>query len=102
MKLLCTGDEKRPADVLRREACDFLFREQGIDFSLLAPLMEETLRKAEANPPFAVQTGPAARGDAAVLARQEALLASSETGRAYLEVYRLLAKAVQERAGKKI
>lgn len=79
-----------------------LFREQGIDFSLLAPLMEETLRKAEANPPFAVQTGPAARGDAAVLARQEALLASSETGRAYLEVYRLLAKAVQERAGKKI
>ena len=79
-----------------------LFQEQGIDFSLLAPLMEETLRKAEANPPFAVQTGPAARGDAAVLARQEALLASSETGRAYLEVYRLLAKAVQERAGKKI
>lgn len=74
-----------------------LFQEQGMDFSLLQPLMEETTRKVRNMPPAEIQTGPAVRGDEAVLARHGALLAESEAGKPYLEAYRLLARLIQER-----
>lgn len=40
-----------------------LLNESGTNPEILHPLMKETLRKALADDPFSVQTGPAARGD---------------------------------------
>jgi predicted short-subunit dehydrogenase-like oxidoreductase (DUF2520 family) len=55
-----------------------LLAETGLDFALLAPLVRETVDKAlAAHPtPFAVQTGPAARHDAATLAAHTAALSA--------------------------
>ena len=47
----------------------------GLPWELLHPLIRETVEKALAQPPFAAQTGPAVRHDAATLARHEAALA---------------------------
>lgn len=74
-----------------------LFAEAGIDFSLLYPLMEQTLRKAQLLSPERVQTGPAVRGDKAVLEKHLQWLAGSERGKKYVEIYRLLAQTVKKR-----
>jgi predicted short-subunit dehydrogenase-like oxidoreductase (DUF2520 family) len=55
---------------------DALLAEAGLPAELLAPLVRETVAKALANPPFAVQTGPAARRDAPTLAAHQAALAA--------------------------
>lgn len=52
-----------------------LLAEAGLPFELLAPLIRETVDKALAQPPFAVQTGPAVRHDAPTLAAHRATLA---------------------------
>ena len=72
-----------------------LFGEKGMDFSLLHPLMEQTLRKALRMPPAQAQTGPAARGDEKVLQEHLRYLSESRQGKKYLEVYRLLMQAIQ-------
>ncbi|MDA7502109.1 DUF2520 domain-containing protein [Chitinophagales bacterium] len=46
--------------------------DQELDFSVLFPLMRETLAKAMDGNAFAAQTGPARRGDDKVIARQAA------------------------------
>lgn len=46
----------------------------GLDFTLLTPLVEETLAKAKENPPHTVQTGPAVRKDQKTINRHLALL----------------------------
>lgn len=46
----------------------------GLDFSLLSPLIRETLEKALEYPPASVQTGPAVRGDQKTLERHLDLL----------------------------
>lgn len=74
-----------------------LFVEAGMDFSLLHPLMEQTLQKAESMPPAQVQTGPAMRGEAAVLEKHLRRLAGSEQGKEYVEIYRLLAQTIKKR-----
>ena len=51
-------------------------RDAGLDFGVLKPLVTETAAKArDARSPLDVQTGPAARHDAATLERHLALLA---------------------------
>lgn len=72
-----------------------LFGEKGVDFSLLYPLMEQTLCKAMRMPPAQAQTGPAARGDEQVLRNHLKYLSESRQGKKYLEVYRLLCQAIQ-------
>lgn len=42
---------------------DRILQEAGYEFSVMLPLLQETLQKASANPPATVQTGPAARRD---------------------------------------
>ena len=53
---------------------DALLHEADLPPELLAPLVRETVAKALANPPFAVQTGPAVRHDAPTLAAHHAAL----------------------------
>lgn len=61
----------------------------GCGLEVFAPLLEETLRKALANGPRPSQTGPARRGDTALLSRQYDRLTGSDA-----EIYRLLSNAI--------
>ncbi|MBC6697481.1 Rossmann-like and DUF2520 domain-containing protein [Hymenobacter puniceus] len=70
-----------------------LLQQQQLPLALLAPLLQETMEKALAHPPFTVQTGPAARHDAPTLARHRAALASHP---AWLDVYNSLTSSIQE------
>jgi len=56
------------ANHLMGKAADFL-KNQNIDYHILQPLVIETIRKAFANNPFDVQTGPAIRNDRLTLAQ---------------------------------
>ncbi len=44
-------------------------RQEGVDFSLLLPIIRETAARVERYPPQEVQTGPAIRGDAGTIRR---------------------------------
>ncbi len=70
---------------------DELLRKEGLSFDVMKPLMEETLRKAFANPPEQGQTGPAVRGDEQIMRKHEALLPSSER-----EIYHLISSRIYE------
>ena len=64
---------------------DALLAEARLPAALLAPLVRETVDKALHHPPFAVQTGPAARRDAPTLAAHQAALAAHPAWRALYE-----------------
>ena len=71
---------------------DTLLTEAGLPAELLAPLVRETVAKALANPPFAVQTGPAVRRDAPTLAAHQAALAAHP---AWQTLYAQLTASIQ-------
>jgi len=71
---------------------DALLQEAQLPASLLAPLVRETVEKALANPPFSVQTGPAARRDAPTLQAHEAALAGHP---AWQALYAQLTASIQ-------
>ena len=71
---------------------DALLAEAALPAELLAPLVRETVDKALANPPFAVQTGPAVRRDAPTLAAHEAALAAHP---AWQALYAQLTASIQ-------
>ena len=71
---------------------DALLAEAALPPELLAPLVHETVNKALANPPFAVQTGPAVRSDAPTLAAHQAALAAHPV---WLALYRQLTTSIQ-------
>ncbi|MFT3739713.1 MAG: DUF2520 domain-containing protein [Breznakibacter sp.] len=52
-----------------------LLSHNNLPFELLYPLMEETTQKAKTMPPHLAQTGPAVRGDWAVVEKHMAMLA---------------------------
>lgn len=64
---------------------DALLAEADLPTTLLAPLVRETVNKALANPPFAVQTGPAARRDTPTLAAHHAALQAHPAWQALYE-----------------
>ncbi|OUJ69346.1 Rossmann-like and DUF2520 domain-containing protein [Hymenobacter crusticola] len=64
-----------------------LLTEAGLSFSLLAPLVQETVDKAFVHPPFSVQTGPAARGDEPTIASHQVALTTHPR---WLELYKEL------------
>jgi len=64
---------------------DALLTEANLPPVLLAPLVRETVNKALTSPPFAVQTGPAARHDALTLAAHHAALAGHPVWQALYE-----------------
>ena len=59
-------------------AADRLLAEAGIPFEVLLPLIDETAAKVHALAPHSAQTGPAVRGDSAVLQNHMAALAGDE------------------------
>ena len=71
---------------------DALLAEAALSTELLTPLVRETVAKALANPPFAVQTGPAVRRDAPTLAAHHAALAAHP---AWQALYAQLTASIQ-------
>ena len=71
---------------------DVLLAEADLPTDLLAPLVLETVDKALANPPFAVQTGPAVRHDLPTLAAHHAALAAHP---AWQDLYARLTASIQ-------
>ncbi len=66
-------------------------QEQGIDPQWLSPLIQETAAKLHQLPAHDAQTGPAARGDKAVLEHQAELLAEKPE---LQEIYRILSENI--------
>lgn len=69
----------------------------GLTTDLLQPLILETITKAEANSPFKVQTGPAARRDGNVIQEHTRML---EHNPLWQEVYLKLTQSIQDQQNK--
>ncbi len=67
----------------------------GVPFSALAPLLEETLRKALGDSPVRVQTGPAVRNDTQTLERHMQLLENQPQLR---RLYKILSDSIYEQS----
>lgn len=70
-----------------------LLEKQGLDFALLDPLLRETLEKALRLNPSHSQTGPAVRGDEAILQKHHELL----FGTSYQQLYTQLSRLIQDK-----
>jgi predicted short-subunit dehydrogenase-like oxidoreductase (DUF2520 family) len=68
-------------------------RQEGVDFSLLLPLIRETAERVERYDPRTVQTGPAIRGDRATMERHLEVLANY---RNMSELYRIFSGQIRE------
>lgn len=72
-----------------------LMEKNGLPFEILIPLIQETAQKVTEVIPVAAQTGPAVRGDEAVMSKQEKGL--KENGNeTELEIYRLVSQNIQK------
>ncbi|HEX8349054.1 MAG TPA: DUF2520 domain-containing protein [Hymenobacter sp.] len=69
-----------------------LLTEAALPVTLLEPLVRETIDKALSNPPFTVQTGPAARGDEPTLGTHQAALIARPD---WLQVYKVLTDSIK-------
>tara|TARA_R110002012_G_scaffold108855_2_gene252150 strand:- start:175474 stop:176259 length:786 start_codon:yes stop_codon:yes gene_type:complete len=65
-----------------------------LDFSLLHPLVSETIDKALKHSPNSVQTGPAKRGDLETLDKHMEMLGKDETVQ---EIYRLISQSILDK-----
>lgn len=68
---------------------DGLLRNDGLDLSVLYPLMQETLRKAMERSPRECQTGPAVRGDVSVVEKHASMLPHHLAG-----IYMMLSRSI--------
>lgn len=102
---LVNSRERRTLHVAAVFACNFtnyllglakeLTDEEGLEFDLLRPLIDETFRKAmSADHPAQVQTGPARRGDLNTISLHLDYLSSRPQ---LLEIYGTLTDAIQKR-----
>lgn len=64
---------------------------EQVSFDLLRPLIEETALKIQQNPPIAMQTGPARRGDEKTIQRHLDYLEDDST---WTTLYRLLSQSI--------
>lgn len=69
-----------------------ILEKEGLPFSILLPLIEETTKKISEITPHDAQTGPARRGDNAVINSHLKEIDSSQMK----EIYRLLSKSIAE------
>ncbi len=67
---------------------------EGLDFSVMLPLIDETVRKLHSVAPKDAQTGPAARNDADVMRRQLGILEEDYDAN-MAEVYRTLSNSIR-------
>lgn len=64
-----------------------LLHNNGLEFRMILPLIEETVRKIHANEPASVQTGPARRGDLLTIRKHLDLLQTSpELRKIYIDI----------------
>jgi len=68
-----------------------ILRKEKLDFSLLYPLMQETLAKLKHHAPLDVQTGPAKRGDYRTIGEHLNYLQGHD---AYREIYLVLSESI--------
>ncbi len=73
-------------------AADILER-NGLDFSVMLPLIEETAAKVATMHPIEAQTGPAVRYDQTVISRQSEMLADSPLTR---QLYELMSESIHQ------
>lgn len=71
-----------------------VLEEEGIDFSLFVPLIEETAQKVKSMSPRQAQTGPMVRYDVNIMQMQQRMLTNERTR----EIYRLMAESIHEDA----
>jgi predicted short-subunit dehydrogenase-like oxidoreductase (DUF2520 family) len=99
------GEKRRTLHISAVFACNFvnhlyaladeLLEKEGLDFSMLAPLIKETTQKALSMKPAHAQTGPARRGDKAVMHHHiEAL----NSGTFHHDIYVLLSESIAKMA----
>ena len=74
---------------------DDVLQRNNLPFSVMKPLLEETLRKACSNGPERSQTGPAVRGDREIIASHEAMLDGER-----FDIYRTVSNAILKRYNK--
>ncbi len=72
---------------------DEFLEKQNLDFNLLYPLIEETIRKAKLNRASNSQTGPASRNDLSTINQHLKLLKEE---RSLKSIYKLLTKNIQD------
>lgn len=72
---------------------DEVLSDVDLDFSLLRPLIQETVEKAFRFPPKEVQTGPALRGDQKTMQRHIALLSDRPQ---LAELYKIISKSIND------
>ena len=65
-----------------------------LDYELLKPLIEETIRKSLATSPEQAQTGPAVRGDARTIKQHQAFLKKFDPD--YAKVYRVITQHIMK------
>lgn len=70
-----------------------LLERHGIPFSVMLPLMEETVAKLHQLPPSEAQTGPAARGDVNILRHH---LEALQDDPRLAQIYELISKSIQD------
>ena len=70
-----------------------LLESSNVDYKVLQPLLQETVRKAFENDPVLAQTGPAKRKDAGVLKKHEDMLSNEKLKK----VYQLLSQLIIEK-----
>lgn len=68
-------------------------KEKELEFKLLYPLIEETIRRVENNSPAAVQTGPAIRNNWETMQKHEEIL---YTNKSLKDLYTFLSKSIIE------
>lgn len=71
---------------------DAVLSEAGLDFSVMLPLVDETIAKLHELPPAQAQTGPAVRRDDNVMGVQMAMLSDKPDMQ---KIYSLLSKSIQ-------
>ena len=100
-----SGEARRHLHLAAVFACNFanhcyeqaaeVLERQGLPFSVMLPLIEETAQKVRELSPREAQTGPAVRYDENVMDAQLALLDGHERAQ---EIYRLLSQSIHETA----
>lgn len=72
---------------------DELLKDKGVPFDILKPLIIETAKKIQHNPPLKMQTGPAKRGDRKIISEHLKMLESNPS---YKKIYSLISKSISE------
>lgn len=73
---------------------DDILKDNGMDFNVLRPLLEETLSKTDTMRPFDGQTGPAVRNDSKTINSHLEFLKDSNVNQDVIEIYNLLSCSI--------